>query len=238
MARSLAMYYGKPFGHRRLVSFYRQFVETASVCFDVGAHVGNRTRAFLSLGAQVVAIEPQANFMQVLRRLYGSNPRVALIEAALGESVGEAEMLISEDTPTVTTLNHEWVEQVAKTDGFAWVEWNQKQQVELTTLDALIEQFDEPAFCKIDVEGYELQVLKGLTRPIKAISLEYTPAAMQIALDCIAYLDGLGHYEFNWARAESMKLQAVWVNAEQLTSHLHQIPPEAKSGDIYARRID
>jgi hypothetical protein len=130
------------------------------------------------------------------------------------------------------------VEQVAKTDGFGWVEWNRRQRVAITTLDMLIEEYGEPAFCKIDVEGYELQVLKGLTRAIKAISLEYTPAVIDIALGCVDYLDGLGKYEFNWARAESMTLQGAWVSGQEIAKHLRGIPREGKSGDVYARRVD
>lgn len=232
------MYYGKPLGHQRLVEFYRHFVQRGDWCFDVGAHVGNRTWAFLSLGAHVVAIEPQPRFTGVLRALYGHNPRVVLIPAALGESVGEAEMLISENAPTVTTLNQEWAKQVSKVGSFAWVKWDRQARVTLTTLDALIAQYGEPTFCKIDVEGYELQVLKGLTRPIKAISLEYTPAVIEIALACVDYLDVLGSYEFNWARAESMILQEDWMSASVIKTYLSEIPRDAKSGDIYARRVD
>lgn len=61
MARSLAMYYGIPFRAARLRRFYGQFVRPGDLCFDVGAHAGNRVRAWRALGARVLAIEPQAD---------------------------------------------------------------------------------------------------------------------------------------------------------------------------------
>jgi len=44
----------------------------------------------------------------------------------------------------------------------------------MVTLDAAtIETFGKPFYCKIDVEGWELDVLKGLSQPIPLISFEF-----------------------------------------------------------------
>ena len=49
--RSLLLYYGVPFRQRRMRRLYAQFIKPGDLCFDVGAHVGNRLRAWDSLGA-------------------------------------------------------------------------------------------------------------------------------------------------------------------------------------------
>ncbi len=71
MARSLWMYYGIPFRGARLSRFYAEFIPPGSLCFDIGAHVGSRIRAWRKLGASVVAVEPQIDFVGVLEKLYG-----------------------------------------------------------------------------------------------------------------------------------------------------------------------
>ena len=131
VARSVAMYYGIPLRARRLRRFYSQFVTRGSLCFDVGAHAGNRVRCWRQLGAQVVAIEPQPDFVRLLTWLYGRDRHVAIVPVALGRAPGDAEIYVSERTPTVTTLSRDWVEGVSRDPRFAGVAWSPGQRVEL-----------------------------------------------------------------------------------------------------------
>ena len=91
-----------------------------------------------------------------------------------------------------------------------------------------------PAFCKIDVEGYELEVLQGVSQPLPALSFEYVAAAKPMALACLERLEALGTYRFNWSAGESHQWEtAVWLTAADMKASLAQI--ESGSGDIYAR---
>ena len=118
------------------------------------------------------------------------------------------------------------------------MQWDETVAVTVTTLDDLIDRYGEPAFCKIDVEGYELDVLRGLSRPIRALSFEYVVAAKEAALDCIRYLRQLGVYEYNWSPGESQEMQeASWLGAEQMSAHLQGLPGDEGSGDVYARLV-
>jgi FkbM family methyltransferase len=237
IARSLAMYYGIPLRARRLRRFYSQFVARGSLCFDVGAHAGNRVRCWRQLGARVVAIEPQPDFVRVLHWLYGRDGNVSIVPIALGSTAGHAELQISERTPTVTTLSREWVSGVSRDPRFAGVEWNLRVRVELRTLDSLIGQFGVPDFVKIDVEGFEAEVLAGLTTPVRALSFEYLPAARGVALECIDRLAELGRYRYNWSPGESHRLtEERWLDAARMRAWLASQPPEAPSGDVYAIR--
>ena len=82
---------------------YRQFAPPGEVVFDIGAHVGNRARALAALGCRVIALEPQPDFARVLRLLFGRNPRVEVVEAAVTGAGGEEWLSVSERTPTVST---------------------------------------------------------------------------------------------------------------------------------------
>jgi FkbM family methyltransferase len=239
IARSLAMYYGIPFRAARLRRFYSQFVAPGGLCFDIGAHAGNRVRCWRQLGARVIAIEPQPDFVRLLEWLFGRDSHVTIVPLAVGRSAGSAELLVSERTPTVTTLSRAWVEKVQRDPGFAAVKWTRGPEIEVVTLDMLIARHGTPEFIKIDVEGYEAEVLAGLTTPIRALSFEYLPAARGVAFECVDRLEGLGRYRFNWSLGESHRLVSEqWLDAAALRAHLGALSDRSVSGDIYAVRDD
>ena len=236
IARSLAMYYAIPLRARRLARFYSEFVTAGALCFDIGAHAGNRVRCWRRLGARVVAVEPQRDFVRLLQLLYGRDDQVTLVAAAVGRAAGTATLLVSERTPTVTTLSTDWADTVKSAPGFRRVDWPGREQVELTTLQALIERHGSPQFVKIDVEGYEAEVLAGLASAVPSLSFEYLPAARAVALDCVERLTELGRFRYNWSQGESHRLVArEWLDTAGIRNFIATLPSHAGSGDIYAR---
>lgn len=237
IARSLAMYHGIPGRHRRMARFYAQFLGPGDLGFDIGAHVGSRVRAWRRLGARVIAVEPQPDCLRVLRLLSGRDRDVEIVAVAVGAEPGTATLSVSSRTPTVSTLSGEWIDEVAGDRRFARVRWDHGIEVTVTTLDALITEHGEPAFCKIDVEGFENEVLAGLSRPLRALSFEYLPAAHDEALSALALLGALGDYRYNYSPIETMRWASEsWLGAAELRQLLDRVRPSGRSGDVYARR--
>ncbi|MCI0610766.1 MAG: FkbM family methyltransferase [Anaerolineae bacterium] len=233
---SFLIYYGLPFHHRALTQIYTPFIQPGDLCFDLGAHLGDRIRAWSQLGAHIIALEPNPAAMRWLRRLYGNRPNIVLIEQAVGAHPGEGTFWISRLTPSISTLSHEWLSKVQKTPRFAGARWQEHIPVTVTTLDALIAQYGKPAFCKIDVEGAELDVLKGLSQALPALSFEYIPATIETALGCIDRLSQLGNYEYNWRVSEFPRLRSqVWLSPQAMTTQLQRMTRDSNSGDVYAR---
>jgi FkbM family methyltransferase len=234
--RSRIIYYGKPFNRRRLKRFYSQFVQPGALCFDIGAHLGNRSDAFLRLGARVVALEPQPACVRDLKQRFKGNEHFTLVEKAVGDAPGQLPFFVSEFTPTISTLSGtEWRNGIQATSSFQ-VTWDYELQVEVVTLDQLIQIYGMPAFCKIDVEDYEVQALQGLSHAIPALSFEYFSWTPDRTFACFDLLDALGSYEYNWSYGESQHLLASqWLNPADIRAVFEKITPEDRSGDIYAR---
>jgi FkbM family methyltransferase len=238
IARSLAIYYGMPWRARRLRRFYSRFVTPGSLCFDVGAHAGNRIRCWRRLGARVIAVEPQTDFVRLLEWQFGGDSRVAIVPKAVGRVAGTAELLVSERTPTVTTLSRAWVTQMQREPGFAKVRWSPGRTVEVVTLQSLVERYGEPDFIKIDIEGFEAEALAGLDIPVRALSFEYLPAARAIALQCLDRLAELGTYRYNLSLGESHRFVSPgWLDSTQMRAELAALAADAPSGDVYAERV-
>lgn len=236
IARSLAMYYGPVWRRRRLTAFYGQFLRPGDLALDIGSHVGNRVQVFRRLGARVVAVEPQPDLAAVLRLLYGRDEAVHLETCGVAAAPGEATMHLSTRTPTVSSFAPDWIDDVRTDPSFRRVRWDVAVTVRLTTLDDLVARYGEPAFCKIDVEGFESEVLAGLSRALPALSFEYLPAAVDRAIACVERLMTLGQYVFRRSRVETHRwAESEWLSAATMITELRCLP-DRRSGDVYAVR--
>jgi len=214
--------------------FYGTFINKGDLCFDVGANFGNRVRPLLDLGAEVVAVEPQEVCYTFLKNKFGK--KIKLVTKGLGENETVKKFYLSNGT-VLSSFSEEWIDSV-KTTRFQDYSWNESVDVELTTVDKLIETFGLPAFLKIDVEGYELEVLKGLTHPIKMISFEYTvPEQAQRPIQCIDQIQAHNKsIECNYCIGENMFFaMEAWLSVEEMKTVITSEEFLRTSGDIYVR---
>jgi len=157
----------------------------------------------------------------------------------VGDRTGSATLRVATRTPTVSTLVPSWIEEVRTDPRFASVRWDRELTVPVTTLDELVAQHGEPRFCKIDVEGSELDVLRGLSRPVPALSFEYLPPVAERAVACVARLAELGEYRFRHSPLETLRwADDAWLDADGMAAALRALPPSAPPGDVYAVRSE
>ncbi len=233
--RSVRIYHLDRAHRRAMDALYRRFVRPGDLVFDIGAHVGDRVLAFRRLGARVVALEPQPGPARIIRLLRGHDPLVTVLPLAAGAVPGRIVLEVNTRNPTVSTASDTFVRRAHGAPGWEGQVWDRRIEVEVTTLDALIRRFGEPAFVKIDVEGFEDRVLEGLSRPLAALSFEFTTIARDVARRCLERLRALGPYRFDLALGESARLElGRWVEAAEMAALLDRLPHEANSGDVYA----
>jgi FkbM family methyltransferase len=235
VVRSLRIYYGDRPRRRAMDALYARFLRRGDLAFDIGAHVGDRVASFRRLGARAVAIEPQPALARTLRILFALDRDVAIEQKAVGAREGEIELRLNLRNPTVATASDDFIRAADGAPGWEGQQWTRTVRVPMTTLDALIARHGKPRFVKIDVEGFEDEVLAGLSRQLHAISLEFTTIQRSVALQAIERLGRLGSYAFNAALGESQKLvHEVPVDAKAIARWIESLPIGANSGDVYA----
>lgn len=189
LRRSLDVYYGDAARDAAMDRLYARFLAPGDLAFDIGSHVGDRIGSFRRLGCRVVALEPQPDCARVVRGLYGDDPGVTLIEAACGPVTGRLALQVNSANPTVTTASQDFVRSAAGQAGWEGQVWDRTIEVPVTTLDTLIGEHGMPAFVKIDVEGFEADVLAGLSHEVPALSFEFTTIQRDVAYRCLQRLE-------------------------------------------------
>jgi FkbM family methyltransferase len=227
---------------RDIAGLYRHFISPGDLCFDVGANVGEMSQIMLNLGARVIAVEPQDENIHELRARLSANPDLVVVPKAMASRIGSADLLVCEFSDC-SSMSPEFVAAVQRSGRLPSdvYKWNEVRQVPTTTLDELIREYGVPRFVKIDVEGFEDEVIRGCSQKLNALSFEFTPERLQPALTCIGALEHLGSVEFNYCLRRKTTLElSKWVSGEEVTNQLKNmsyVVYTGPGGDLYARFI-
>lgn len=214
--------------------FYKKFIKPNDLVFDVGANVGNRILPFINIGARVIAFEPQKKCRKILNKRFGKN--ITVVKNGVSNKIEKRTFYIS-NANTLSSFSKKWIDSV-KNNRFNGLSWSPSEEVSMITLDLAISKYGKPSFIKIDVEGFELEVLEGLNEVINFISFEYTTPEQNIdAINCVNKILSLeSTATFNYSIGESMDFKFNnWINGTQMIEHIKSFEFEQSGfGDIYA----
>jgi FkbM family methyltransferase len=157
------------------VAFYGEFLPQTALCFDIGANLGQKAEVFLACGARVILVEPNSLCLPTLKFHFAKNPKAEIVTQAVG-SAEQMTNLYVHGTDARASVHEDWASGLGRTKILT---------VPVTTLDALINRFGAPHFIKIDVEGFEVEVLQGLSRPVPLLSFEYRPTDIDRLQRCL-----------------------------------------------------
>jgi FkbM family methyltransferase len=191
------------------LAFYRSIIANfrpGDLIYDVGANHGAKSDLFLRLGATVVAVEPDrangAILEQKFRKFRLKRKPLVVVNKALSDRRGREVMWVDEPGSAKNTLNRKWVD-ILRTDTSRFghkLNFAQQQEVETVTFDDLETLYGVPVFVKIDVEGSEPSVLRGMKRPVSLMSFEVNlPDFLTEGRECVSLLERLDpHGRFNY----------------------------------------
>ncbi|HVY70482.1 MAG TPA: FkbM family methyltransferase, partial [Verrucomicrobiae bacterium] len=207
-----------------------QVFASGDLVFDIGANVGAKAERFAAEGAKVICFEPQPNCVATLRNKFTGRSSITVVSAGLAAAKGNLELSICSAANTISTFSSEW-----KQGRFSDYRWDEKVTVPVMTLDEAIQTYGRPRYAKIDVEGFELEVLRGLSQIVPVVSFEYTAEFLNRAAECLSRLVSLGYRNFNATVGEKMDfVMPGWSTAEQLLAGLKSSSDSTLWGDIYA----
>jgi hypothetical protein len=116
----------------------------------------------------------------------------------------------------MSSLSEDWIERLGKR--YDHRSWGAQIDVSMVTLDSIIGKHGKPEFIKIDVEGYEPQVLLGLSYMPHGLSFEVNREWMHAGRKCLEWPHFSSDVRFNWVfGANPRQLDFPrWISREEM----------------------
>ncbi len=216
-----------------LRELHSQFIHPGSLVFDIGAHTGYYAACYLALGARVICIEPQPFCIQRLKRRFKNNHDILIVEMGVAEEKGERVLFIDTNNSATASFSEKFIQH----GPFKNRKWTGSKIVPVTTMDDLIREYGKPVFCKVDVEGYELNVFKGLSTAIPSLSFEYSRGFLDDTESCLRLLGELGKMRLNYAPTFDFTRLALkeWIDDPEYLLTVISNSSIEYSGDIFVK---
>jgi FkbM family methyltransferase len=195
--------------------------------FDVGCNVGNKTLAYQSAGASVIGFEPQPEVAAVYQQRTGAPVEVI----ALADEESTKPFWRNQSGSGLSSMCKEFMDawQPIRKDP-----WDEPVSIPTSTLDHMISKYGRPYYIKLDVEGFELQVLQGLSQPVEIISLEWSTPCKEAGYACLDYLGRTNYY--NFVIGDSLEfISPIWRNYKEISKFLNQYT-SLEVGDVFIKR--
>lgn len=176
------------------------YLTPGCLCFDIGANVGQTAAEFVAAGAgQVVGVEPCIeNYLLLARR-----PKTIPILAAAWKEITLLNVSFASNQCGWSSVDPEkW------SKAYPTAHWANPQPVVAITLDMLRKVYGEPYLIKIDVEGVEKEVIKGLTAKCPYLMFEFHGKFADDTLECLNLCKALGFTRAHYVR-ENMDLDTI-----------------------------
>jgi FkbM family methyltransferase len=205
---------------KKNIDYYSSFLTPGKkLVFDIGANKGNKIKAFLKMGFDVVALEPEKKALSTLYWRYKNNKHVTIIEKGVSDTVANIDIHIADDRSGLNTLSDKWVGSL-ETEENRWEKkhaFKDSYTIQTTTLDLLISEYGMPYFIKIDVEGYENKVINGLHQLPTFISFETNlPEFKEESIECVQHLLSLpGQMLFNYSITDKLESD-LWLSGDEM----------------------
>lgn len=161
------------------------------ILFDIGSNKGLYTDANSKNYDKFILVDANKDLCNQLRNKYNNNPNIIIEQKIVSKD--KTDIFYISNADTISTCDIEWItnSRFSKSYNFTKTIGN-----ESITIDQLVEKYGIPTYIKIDVEGYEYNVLKSMSKKYCPIGFEWAEEKKDELLLSLDYLKELGFENF------------------------------------------
>jgi len=162
------------------------------ILFDIGANEGKYTDTNMKNFDKCILVEANPSLAENLREKYRTNTSVYIVEAIASNK--ESEVFYISNANQISTSDPEWIQNSRFSNNYMW---SPVKGIKTVSVDTLIQQFGEPTLLKIDVEGYEYNVLQSLSKKVNMLCFEWAEEKKKEILLSLEYLYAYNYTKFH-----------------------------------------
>lgn len=179
----------------------------------IGAHRGQEVYDYIDCGIQnIILFEPlSTNFSVLEQRLADANANISGHQVALGNDEKMVTMYLSDNDQMSSSI----LKPKKHLQNHPTVHFHGTEEVEMKKLDSFSDETIGHNFINMDVQGYELEVLKGGAETLKNIDYVYCEVNRDEVYENNAYIEELDDYlaTYNMERVETDWSGGIWGDA-------------------------